>query len=203
MSCFFREMRLLPLLLLCGTILNIAEIEGKFQHNRPANGIGSFLLSLDDEHEHYNQETIMVTFDLKCLNGNEDDQSRKVNSIVNHFSGCLDHHHTTKQHFQHDKHGISFLDFKGGLDCVNNHRNGKNFDYNDHCVYMFSYEPVFYLNDFGAVGENYTVFTDSSQYSCVTQSTTSASLPSGWAWGLDRTDSKTSDNLFTYPIVNS
>ena len=146
----------------------------------------------------------MTTFDLECLNGNEEIQDKKIEAIINHFDGCLKKHHTTKQHFQYDKHGISFLQFSDsdGINCVNKHKNNGKFDYNLHCVDMFSYEPIFYLQSFSGVGENYTIFTDSSQYECVTQPTDAASLPGGWAWGLDRTDSKTSDNLFTYPIVN-
>ena len=178
-------------------IISISNIvcKCKLIHNRPSNGIGPFLLSHDDSHLDYNDKTVMVTFDLKCLNGDSTIQESKIDSIISHFDGCLTKHDTTTKHFQHEQYGVSFLNFKG-LDCVNSF---KNFDYDSHCVHMFSYEPLFYINDFDT---NYTVFSDPSQYSCYTQATDSSSLPSGWAWGLGNIDSLTNDNLFSYPIVN-
>ena len=185
-------------------------INGDLVHNRPSSGIGSFLLSHDDNHKDYNDKTLMVTFDLKCLNFDTNIQNRKIKSIINHFDGCLDEHDTTRKHFQHDRHGISFLKFsdnkqnsRDGLSCLTNHKNNNNFDYNIHCVHMFSYEPLFYLNGYNDISSNYTIYTNSSQYNCETQATDASSLPSGWAWGLDQIDSLSNDNLFTYPIVNS
>ena len=185
-------------------------------HNRPESGVGKLLLSHDDNHHLYNEHALMVTFDLECLNGDEDIQGEKVNSIINHFDGCLSSHHLTSQHFQMWNEneegerdgtgfGVSFLEFIGnndqdnGINCLNNHKNSDTFDYDQHCIYMFSYEPTYDLDDFVT---NYTVFTSPNEYSCKTQLTNDASLPSGWAWGLDQTDSINQDNLFTYPVVD-
>ena len=172
------------------------NINGELIHKRPRNGIGPFLLSHDDSHLDYNDKTVMITFNKKCLNGDSSVQDSKIDSIISHFDGCLSKHHTTTKHFQYSHYGVSFLNFDG-IDCISKYNN---FDYDLHCVDMFSYEPVFYLNSFTT---NYTVFTDTSQYSCQSQLTTSNSLPSGWAWGLGNLDSLTNDNLFSFPIVNS
>ena len=182
--------------------INFGVVDGGLVHNRPSSGIGSLVLSHDDSHEDYNDKTLMVTFDLECLNFDSKMQGSKIDSIINHFDGCLDKHDTTTKHFQHNQYGISFLKF-GGLNCVNNHKNKDNFDYDDHCVHMFSFEPIFSLNGYKDISSNYTIYTDASQYSCETQATDSSSLPSGWAWGLGNIDSLTNDDLFAYPIVNS
>ena len=77
-------MRFIFVLFACLFCVIFGICDGKLIHNRPANGIGSFLLSHDDSHEHYNDKTLMVTFDLECLNFNQEIQDNKINSIINH-----------------------------------------------------------------------------------------------------------------------
>ena len=196
----------------------LSPIAAKLLKNVPQDGIGNLLISVDDAHNDndYNTQRIMVLFDLNCLgdinmnqpdfqlyfgHDNNPNQTLMINSIINNHYPCLSHN--SDLNFQHYRtgHGISFLDINDdNSNCI--HDKNIQLNYNDHCIDMFSYEPLFRLNSVENFGKGYAK-KGTGNYTCLTQSTDSGSLPNAGAWDLDQLDSLVGDDKYTFPNIDS
>ena len=208
-------MKMFVLLSICIVSFWSALGDAKLIKNVPTDGIGNLLISVDDNHDEYNTDKIMVLFDLNCLGdsnmldrepnlhfglNDNDDQTSMVNSIIDNHYPCLSHEIDSNFQHYHTGRGISFLNVNDNGNCIKD--KSVQLDYNNHCIDMFSYEPLFRLNSIHNYGKGYEKKTN-EDYTCLTQSTTAASLPGTSAWHLDQFDSYASDNQYTYPNIDS
>eukprot|EP01084_Bolivina_argentea_P124891 221329_1 len=172
------------------SILSVATLNGSFNINRPENGIGNILISKHDHHTDYNFERLMVIFSTHCegiYDKNDNDNVAKIlntkmnilESIIVDSNKCLTRHGSNKYYKHTNKSKrIAFLNInKHNLNCI--HSESIQFDYNQHCVDMFTHEPIFYLNN------NYKIYENPSEYECISEDTASSQFTSTFPWGLN------------------
>ena len=171
----------------------------------PEKGVGKILISHDTNHYTYNENRLMVIFDLDCLGDDEStadvdpsrtstNQQAKVNSIINNHYQCLSHHNKKNYQLYKTGYGLTFLNVDTE-DCLENEN--VELDYNEHCIHSFVNEPTYDFADFGDDWQQLT--TD--DYDCTTQDVSGSSLPAGGGWGLDQLDSFNRNLMYKYPNI--